>query len=347
MKLRLQTSLVALVGLLTATATPARCEDKVYSKGGKELSGTIDQITSNGIVMVGGAKEVASNIDYVRFDREPTQLSSARGLMKKGDFAQARAQLNTIAEPTRLALIEEIAFRKAYCLIQMAMPRDNKAKGVAYKEMNEFITKHDNSFHFYEGVQLVGDVLVAASQAKMALPYYDKLAKSRLPAYRMVGALKKADLLYDGGDFAAAKAAYEAIMGMPATDAVSRSYVMQGKLGYAACLAGMKEAKKALEITEEIIKTADPAAEQMHARAYNTLGKCYMNSGRDDAIKQALRAFLIVDIVYSSFPNEHAESLYYLQGLWNKLEDRANANAARAQLQQRYPGSSWERRLSS
>ncbi|MCG8587532.1 MAG: hypothetical protein MI757_22730, partial [Pirellulales bacterium] len=257
---------------IVAASTAVLADDKVYTKDGREFAGTIDQITSSGIVMVGGNKVVASNIDYVRFDREPSQLSAARGLMKKGDYAQARAQLNAITEPSRLALVEEIAFRKAKCLVQMAMPRDNKAKGVAFREMKDFLSKHGNSFHAFEGMLLIGDVLVAANQAKMALPYYDQLAKSRLPAYRMAGMLKKADLLYSANDFAGAKTAYEAIMNMPATDAVSRSYALQGKLGYAACLAGMGEATKALELTQGVIKNADPAAEQMHARAYNTLG---------------------------------------------------------------------------
>jgi hypothetical protein len=106
----------------------------------------------------------------------------------------------------------------------------------------------------------------------------------------------------------------------------------------------MKEAAKALEITQDVIKKADPAAEQMHARAYNTLGKCYLNSGREDALKQALRAFLIVDIVYNAYPEEHAEALYYLQGLWNKMGDRNNANESRARLQNQYSASTWATR---
>jgi hypothetical protein len=111
----------------------------------------------------------------------------------------------------------------------------------------------------------------------------------------------------------------------------------------------MSEPKNALEITQKVILEADPDAEQLHARAYNTLGKCYWRPDskdpiKPDEIKQALQAFLIVDIVYSAYPDEHAESLYYLQGLWTKAGDRGNGNNARARLLEQYPSSTWAKR---
>jgi len=331
-----------------AVTTSAMCDDKVHTMDGKELAGTIEQITANGIVMsTGNGKETipAPNVDYVRFDRELPQMSGARGLMKKGDYAQAFKQLNVLTQPTRLAEIEEVAFRKAVCLVNMAMPRDASAKLTAAKGMLEFTNTHPNSFHFFEANKLLGDVLVAAGKNSAAITYYDKLAQSRWPAYQMQGKLAKADLLYLAKKFAEAKKEYESIMTMEATDKVAQGFRLQGRLGYAACLAGMNEPAKALTITQEVIKNADPAAEQMHARAYNTLGKCYLKSDGDDATKQALRAFLIVDIVYGSYPDEHAEALYYLQGLWTKSGDRSNGNESRARLQQQYPTSIWTKRL--
>ncbi len=340
-----QTSAVAAV--LMSAATSARSDDKVRTKEGAEVTGTIDKISANGIVMASGKTIPAPNIDYVRFNRELPQMSGARGLMKKGDYAQARIQLNAIAEPTRLAMIEEIAFRKALCLVHMAMPLDADAKMTAAREMLNFTKNHSNSFHFYEANKSLGDVLVAAGKSSAAITYYKILANSRWPAYQMQGKLAMADLLYLGNKFADAKTVYQSIMDIKAADSVAQAFRMQGRLGYAACLAAMSEPKKALEITQEVIKNADPAAEQLHARAYNTLGKCYLKSGSEGAAKQALRAFLIVDIVYGAYADEHAESLYYLQGIWTKAGDRGNGNEARTRLLQQYPASTWAKRAGS
>ena len=341
---------IAAMTMLISVPRMTTADDKVHTKDGKERAGKIEQITASGIVMTTGVvKETipAPLVDYVRFDRELPQMSGARGLMKKGDYAAARAQLNALPEQSRIAVIEEITFRKAACLMHMAMPRDADAKMTAARELLEFTQKHANSFHFYEANKMLGDVLVAAGRSSKAIPFYDKLASSRWPAYQMQGKLAKADLLYLANKFEEAKPEYESIMGMTAADPVSQSFKMQGRLGYAACLAAMKEPAKALKMTQDVIKNADPAAEQMHARAYNTLGKCHLNSGSDDSTKQSLRAFLIVDIVYGAYPDEHAEALYYLQGLWTKAGDRSNGNEARARLLRQYPASTWARKLGS
>jgi tetratricopeptide (TPR) repeat protein len=339
-------TMLALVCIATIAA-PGHCDDKVYKKGGKEVSGSIDQITSSGIAMVSGAKVLSSNVEYVRYDREPPQLSSVRGLTKKGDYAEALAEINGLEAPSRLALIEDIAYRKAYCLFQLSMPRDLNAKKIAITALTNFIGKHPSSFYFYDANRAIGDIFVVAGYPAKALPYYKTLANSRIQAYQLAGKLAMADVLYGENDFAKAKAAYESIMNIAPVDAVSRTYALQGKLGYAACLAGMKESAKALAITEDVIKKADPAAEELHARAYNTLGKCYLVSDRKDAKKQALRAFLIVDIVYSAYPEQHAEALYRLQDLWAEIGERGNANESRARLEQQYPGSTWARRKST
>ena len=63
------------------------------------------------------------------------------------------------------------------------------------------------------------------------------------------------------------------------------------------------------------------------ARAYNVLGTAQRQAGRT---KEALLAFLHVDILYSSVPHAHAEALANLADLWQQLHRSDRAQRAPA-----------------
>ena len=64
---------------------------------------------------------------------------------------------------------------------------------------------------------------------------------------------------------------------------------------------------------EQMIQDTDPEQKELQARAYNALGDCYERAGRT---KDALLAFLHVDVLYSTVPDAHAEALSHLVKLW-------------------------------
>ena len=73
---------------------------------------------------------------------------------------------------------------------------------------------------------------------------------------------------------------------------------------------------------EKIIQDADPQQRELHARAYNALGTCYEKAKQN---KEALLAFLHVDVLYNTVPEAHAEALSHLVPLWHELgqDDRS------------------------
>jgi hypothetical protein len=52
-------------------------------------------------------------------------------------------------------------------------------------------------------------------------------------------------------------------------------------------------------------------------------------------------AFLHVDLLFSNYPEQHAEALANLATLWKDVDQAQRANLAAATLRQRYPSSRW------
>ena len=67
---------------------------------------------------------------------------------------------------------------------------------------------------------------------------------------------------------------------------------------------------------EQMIQDTDPEQKELQARAYNALGNCYEQAGRT---KDALLAFLHVDVLYGTVPDAHAEALSHLIPLWESV----------------------------
>ena len=87
-----------------------------------------------------------------------------------------------------------------------------------------------------------------------------------------------------------------------------------------------------------MILDTDPEQKELQARAYNALGDSYQRAGRT---KDALLAFLHVDVLYSTVPDAHAEALSHLATLWDAVGQADAARQARQTLNEQYRDSRW------
>ena len=87
-------------------------------------------------------------------------------------------------------------------------------------------------------------------------------------------------------------------------------------------------------MAREVIGQASPEEAELHAKAYNTLGFCQMKAGET---KEALFAYLHVDVLYNAISEEHAEALSNLTTLWAAVGEPGRASEAEALLEERYP----------
>jgi tetratricopeptide (TPR) repeat protein len=109
-------------------------------------------------------------------------------------------------------------------------------------------------------------------------------------------------------------------------------------LGKAVSLAETGGAEEAVGIIEKVIHDTDPQQKELHARAYNALGTCYEKAGKS---KEALLAFLHVDVLYNTVPEAHAEALSHLTALWKAIGQDERARESRQMLTDKYGGSRW------
>ena len=104
-------------------------------------------------------------------------------------------------------------------------------------------------------------------------------------------------------------------------------------LGKARCQAEAGQSDEAVALVEGVIAKANPEDVRLHAKAYNTLGLAHAKAGRT---KDALLAFLHVDIIYFASPNEHIEALQNLVELWRQDQKPQRADEAAQILRDQY-----------
>ena len=100
-------------------------------------------------------------------------------------------------------------------------------------------------------------------------------------------------------------------------------------MGLAKCKALSGNYKEAVKDVETILQNAPPEDFAINALGYNTLGLAYMAGGQD---KDALVAFLQVDLLYSRDIQSHIEALKNLRTLWKKMEMPLRAQECTAKL---------------
>ena len=91
--------------------------------------------------------------------------------------------------------------------------------------------------------------------------------------------------------------------------------------------------QKYIDASEQVIAQASPEDAAVHARAYNVLGASLKKAGRT---KEALLAYLHVDVLYASQAQAHAEALRNLAELWSAVNQPQRAAQALQTLQDRY-----------
>jgi len=338
----------AIVATALTAVAPALALDQIQTGRGT-LSGTIRDMNPREVSLerTGGKTEpVAVNeILFIRFDGEPAQMNLVRSAAVNGRYEDALRDLDKIeadgAKIDRPELQQDLEFYRAYAAAQMALAGAAEL-GKAGGQMRDFAQKYPDNYHFYETSQVLGDILVALGKPDDALTYYAKLAEAPWPDYKMRAAVARGRTLAAQNKFAEAEAEFAAAASIAgsASGPLVEAQKASATLGLAECQAENGKTDEAIKLVEDIIISADPEAAELHARAYNTLGRCYTSAKRD---KDALMASLRVDLLYYTVPQAHAEALHHLAGLWEAVGKPENALAARETLQQRYANSPWNK----
>jgi tetratricopeptide (TPR) repeat protein len=183
----------------------------------------------------------------------------------------------------------------------------------------------------------VGDLLVATGKFDAARQFYGQLEKSPFPDYKARAGVALGKSMVAEGKYPEALKQFEAVLALPAgKGSGADAQRLAATLGKAACLAQSGKPDDGIKLVQDVIAGADAEDAPLMAQAYVTLGNCYLK--KPDSQKQALLAYLHVDVLYFSQPQAHAEALKHLAILWNELNKPERASQVQQTLKDRYGG---------
>ncbi len=318
-------------------------DDQVSMKRGSAVRGKIGQVSPSQIeISVNGAnKRLNTNeIRVINFGDEPTELRRGRARAVAGKYDAALGDLKRVdaASISRPMVKRDLQFYLALCEGRLSL-ESGSGKTQATEAMLEFVRAVANSNHFFQAADLLGDLAVAQGDYENAVKYYGAIS-SKAPwlDYRLRAEVSEADALVKQERFVDAQKKYESIESQKADTPEVERLKLLAQVGRGRCLAETASAEEGIKVIEQLILEHEATDTELFGRAYNALGDCLQTA---DKPKDALMAYLHVDVLFYGDSETHAEALYHLSKLWQTAKNQDRAAAAKNLLQQRYAGSVW------
>lgn len=330
------------VALAVCSAPALAQQDTIIGRSGTPVRGTIVGIspTTVKIETTGATRDIETReIQKVSFGDEPADVTSGRDQALAGQFENALVALKKVnqAEIQNDVIKQDVGYYIAFCNAKLALSAGGD-KAAAIAELKAFIGQNRTTLHFFEGVQLLGDLNFADGKYADAATFYGLLSQSGWPEYQLRAAVQQARAQSAEGKYPEALAAYEQILASGLNTPEAAVQKMHATVGRAVCLAATGKHEEGITIIEDLIAKNDPSDASLFARAYNALGACYEKASKP---QDALLAYLHTDILFFKDSESHAEALYRLSKLWAAVNKADRAVQARGTLQSRYPGSRW------
>lgn len=279
-----------------------------------------------------------NDIESIRFDSEPIKLNLIRGAVQGGRYDDAIKDLNEMANQSieREATRQDIQYFKALAMARQALAGGGDLTA-AETAMSAFIKANPENYHYIDASELAGDLLVANNKHALAQQYYGYLEQAPWPDVKMRGGVAKGRALLAEKKYPEALTAYDGVLTLAEGgkgDAVELQK-QAAAIGKAACLAETGKHVEGIALLEDVINKADAERADLHAAAYNALGKCQRKAGN---AKAALLAYLHTDVLYNTIPAAHAEALANLVELWKEVGNNDRSAQAEVVLNERYKG---------
>jgi tetratricopeptide (TPR) repeat protein len=341
-------SRAATVSLILATVgsfvtSPLKAQDRIVPIKGAAAIGKIGEIQRDQVTINVRGKDQppykTNEISKIVFDDEPSNLDRARDFISGGQFNLAEAELNKIdvSKINDPRIANDVQFYKGYAAARLSLSGMGDPKAAA-ATLVAFAKAAPDSHHAYKAAELLGDLAMALNRPEMATKYYGELSAAPFPELKALAVYKQGEVKLSENDSPAARALFQRLTEVNATDAETTRLKNLGEVGLAICDARDGKSQEALTKLQELVKKHDSSDQVLFARIYNAMGMCYQALGQT---QQALLAYLRTDLLFSSSPDLHAEALYQLTKLWPDVGQPQRSTEARQRLTSRYPSSPW------
>lgn len=343
--------LTILAGWIAVGSGVAEAADAVYRKSNSTpAQGTVTSVSRTEIKVkprIGDEITVPiSDVERVRWDGEPAGLNLARSNELAGNFEKALegyAKAATDYAGNNKNLTSDLEFLVARTTAKAALA-DPALLPEASTLLEKFRTDNSQSFRYFECVYYLGEVYMAAKDFAQARTAFDELRQSPLKAYQMMSNVSNARLLLAEGKLAQARALFAEVAGEQASTPAELSRKYEAMLGKAACEQQAQQYGDAIKTLESVVEVVPPTDTKTLAEAYVLLGDCYRDQNK---IKEAVLAYLHVDVLFANEKTVHPEALYGLARLWASAGHPERGAEAEARLEANYPNNEWTQRLTS
>lgn len=306
------------------------------------LTGTIDQVTKDGVVIKDRA-EIATTVSANRilstqYDDEPMALRVIRTAIASSQYEDAVTQSEAIPaaelSSARPFVAQDAAYCKAFAKAQLALSGSRDVSlSAAGTELIAFIGRYPDSWHFYEANALIGRMLTKMGKYGDAKKYFETLGSAPWDDMKFVGKIALGNILLDEKDVAGAKAAFTEVADAKADAPASADQKSFARIGLARIMAAEGDSAGAQKLFGELTDQSNSENPLLQATLYNAIGTLAAAENRN---KDAIMAFLHVDLLFASARMEHIEALKNLAVLWKKEMREDRAAEAKAQLREKY-----------
>ena len=330
---------IVVVVLLSTLATASAQTDRASRTNGKVVSGKIEKVVRQGISIRSGGKTEnipSGGLTKILHQGDPPGLTKGREFALDGQYEEAIEELKTVDldDLPRELIRADAQFYLVYCQGRLAL--SGRADRVAViKAAQDFARKNPQNWHFYDAVELLGDLAIAVGDHDRALAYYKSmesapLSTSKIKAKYLIGRAKLAK-----GDVAGAVKDLKLVNGVDvgSTEGARLKTLAQAQLAVATARSGDRDA--ALKLADGLISGLDTLDVDLAARVYNARGAVF--EALDDN-EGAVLAYLHTDLMFASVADAHAVALSRLAELWTKVGKADRAAKTNQELKRQYPG---------
>ena len=316
----------------------AQAQNDTVQLENKTMKCKITDMTSTELTVEDrGVEDVipVNKIKGILFNREPAQFPKVRSLIESGSNEDALELLTEDIRDTMggsKTLNQEMDYLIARAKANIALSGGAVTKSDAAKTCEAFVTKAPKNYHYFDACEMTGDLYVAINteaSLKKAAEMYQKLNAAPWNDVKMRSLSAMGKIFLAQNKIENAQKAYNAILKMEDKSAAADRQRLLAKMGLAKCRALSGDYKGAVKDVEAILVNAPPEDYAINALGYNTLGLAYKAGNQD---KDALVAFLQVDLLYSRDVQSHIEALKNLRELWIKMEMPQRAQECSAKL---------------
>ena len=313
--------------------------DRVYPNGQPPVGGEVTLMSAKGVQVKKGSGTqtfVASDISKIMYEGDPAALTKGRQFAMDGQYAQAMQELTGIDVESlpRDVIKADVAYYVAYCKAKQALSGNGDKKAAA-SAIYGFTKQYSDSWHFYDAIELVGDLAKATGNIDAALNFYGMLAKAPSTTRKLKSVYLTGIAKLEKGDAEAAMADFEKVIGFKADSVRDARLQSLCKAGKAAAFAKANKADEGLKLVSELVAELDQADFEMNARIYNAQGANFEAKGDNEG---AIMAYLRTHLLFSSQRDAHAIAMSKLVELFPKVGKPERGAEFRGELKQLYPG---------